>query len=88
MRLGSLSVFGWVAKRVSLCFADESRRLVGVVVTDADAGADRRRRRPAGQHERQPDLDRGNALTAAASEIRDRGDFSSLGSSPEREWLV
>jgi 2-methylisocitrate lyase-like PEP mutase family enzyme len=29
-----------------------------------------------------------NALTAAASEIRDRGDFSALGSPPRREWLV
>jgi 2-methylisocitrate lyase-like PEP mutase family enzyme len=29
-----------------------------------------------------------NAMTAAATEIRDRGDFSSLGSPPRREWLV
>jgi 2-methylisocitrate lyase-like PEP mutase family enzyme len=29
-----------------------------------------------------------NALAAAATEIRDRGDFSSLGSPPRREWLL
>jgi 2-methylisocitrate lyase-like PEP mutase family enzyme len=29
-----------------------------------------------------------NALAAAASEIRDRGDFSSLGTSPPREWFA
>jgi 2-methylisocitrate lyase-like PEP mutase family enzyme len=29
-----------------------------------------------------------NAMAAAATEIRDRGHFSSLGSPPRREWLV